>query len=107
MEALGQIISMLLSYVVNQIGDALNADIKRRVFIKESEIQNAVIENLQNQYAALEGKIAEAETLQFQQQLADETKSKVVRGNLISLIVAIVIMAIVIGVVVSVLKGKK
>ena len=104
MEALFQIISTLIDFVVDQVGDALNADVKHRVFLKQAEIQNAITTQMQDRYSNLEDALGQAALLQYQTQLEDETKKKVVAGNLMSIAGFIFIVVIIIAIIFIVRK---
>jgi len=97
MEALFDIIAKAISFIVLQVQDALNADVKNRVFLKSGEIQSAVTENTQAQYSNLENALGDAALLQYQEKVDSETRQKIIVGNVVTVSVAIFLMILIVA----------
>ncbi len=85
---IGMVNTLAEGYTRNAAGKA--------VFVKESQIQDAVLNNMLDRYSSLENKIAEADLTKYQQDLVEETSNQVFVGNIKSIVIALIIIALIV-----------
>lgn len=107
MGGLGDLINAIISMITTLVeGYTKNAALQAG-FTREGQIQNEVINRLQAQYGNLENQLGASILQQKQDELTEETKQKILKGNLISLTIAIVVVVVIVGLFLWIMKSSK
>ena len=75
---------MLVDYVVKEVNVQLQADVARKVFRKEGEIQNATTNNLIDRYSHFQSALEDATIIKYENQIAIEQQQQILTGNIMS-----------------------
>lgn len=89
---MGELISAIMNAIMMIVDGVTKNAVAQAVWKREGEIQNAVINYTQERYSTLEDNISATALTQYEQQLNEETKAKVMRGNLTSIGIVIVVL---------------
>jgi len=106
MDGLGALINTIVSFIVTLVEGYGSNSVAKKLWDRQGQESNAVINNLQERYDNLENQIGEAVITQEQAKLEADTRKKIVAGNLVSVLGAVFVIVILIVLFMLIVRKK-